>query len=179
MKRRSAIKYFALTAGVATIPLWVDSWSSVTLRKAEFPLSEKQQAILQSLVDIIIPTTDIPGAKDLAVDKFVTTMVADCYDKETQEAFIEGLDELDSGARERYGKPFTKLNADQSVDLLKKMDAMAEGVPDNKINFVAFVKSLTIEGYMNSEYILKNLLDYEMAPARFNGSFPVEKLSTK
>jgi hypothetical protein len=37
------------------------------------------------------------------------------------------------------------------------------------------LKGLTIQGYMSTEYIMVNHLNYQMAPGFFNGCAPIKK----
>ena len=40
---------------------------------------------------------------------------------------------------------------------------------------LATLKGLTIQGYMSTEYIMVNHLNYQMAPGFFNGCAPIKK----
>lgn len=175
MNRRNLLKVLGLSAvGVATVPLWMDAWTTDDLPPDTSELNEDQKLELTSMVDTYIPSGDVPGAKELEVDKFVLAMVNGCFQKETQKEFLAGFDELEKTTNEKYGKSFTALSADQRVDCLSDLE-LVEKDPNKTINFIPFVKQLTITGYMSSQYILENHLGYEFIPGRFNGSFPVEK----
>jgi hypothetical protein len=41
------------------------------------------------------------------------------------------------------------------------------------VEFYNTLRKLTIRGYMNSEYVMTKLTNYEMAPARFYGSVKI------
>ena len=175
MNRRNLLKTLGLSAvGVATVPLWMDAWTSEDLPPDTANLNEDQKVELSAMVDTYIPAGEIPGAKELEVDRFILAMVGGCFQKETQKEFLAGFDELNRATRQEYGSSFTELSTKQRVELLSKLES-TEKDPDKTINFVPFVKELTITGYMSSQYILENHLGYEFIPGRFNGSFPVEK----
>jgi hypothetical protein len=39
--------------------------------------------------------------------------------------------------------------------------------------FFNILKRRTIQGYKNSEYVMKNKLVYELVPGRYNGAFKI------
>ncbi|WP_189604608.1 gluconate 2-dehydrogenase subunit 3 family protein [Salinimicrobium marinum] len=175
MNRRNLLKVLGLSAvGVATVPLWMDGWTSDDLPADTTGLDEDQKLVLAAMVDTYIPSGEIPGAKELEVDHFILAMVGGCFQKETQEEFLTGFNGLHQSSTEAYGSSFDQLSTQQRVELLIKLEA-TEKDPDKTINFVPFIKDLTISGYMSSKYIMENHLGYEFVPGRFNGSFPVEK----
>lgn len=173
MKRRDLIKILGVsTVGLISVPFWIDGWSEDSLPPNQLGMEEDQQLLLQDIVDSMIPKTQIPGAKELNVDKFIVVMVADCYEKQVRDEFLIGLAELQKVTEEKYNKKFNELSQDEKLNLFK--DISEKPVPENKkINFISFVKGLAITGYMTSEYVEMNHLHYEMVPGRFHGSFPV------
>lgn len=175
MKRRTLIKTLGISAiGLATVPLWIDSWNADDLPEGDGFLTGEQRLQLQEIVNAIIPKTDTPGAKELEVDKFISTMVADCYEKQVQEEFLAGFQEIDITSEKMYGNSFSKISDPERNDILCTLEATEAG-PGKMINFIPFVKGLTITGFMTSQYVMENHLVYELVPARFNGSFPVSQ----
>lgn len=173
MKRRDLIKILGVsTVGLISVPFWIDGWNKESLPPNELGMEEDQQLLLRDIVDSIIPKTDVPGAKELHVDKFMVVMVADCYEKQVRDEFLSGFAELQKFSKEKYKKKFGDLSEGEKMELFKIMSE--KPLPENKkINFIAFVKNLTITGYMTSEYVETNHLHYEMVPGRFLGSFPI------
>lgn len=172
MKRRTLIKTLGISAiGLATVPLWIDSWTTEDLPEDDGFLTGEQRLQLQEIVNAMIPETDTPGAKELGVEKFISIMVKDCYEAEVKADFLAGFEELNSFSNELYGDPFMKITEAERNDVLCTLEASE--TPEKKINFVAFVKGLTIAGYMSSQYVMENHTDYELVPSRFHGSFPV------
>ncbi len=175
MNRRNLLKVLGLSAvGVATVPLWIDAWTADDLPADTSELNEDQKLVLTALVDTYIPTGEIPGAKELEVDRFILAMVNGCFQEETQKEFLAGFDELEKTTNEKYGNSFAALSTEQRVACLNNLES-TEKNPERTINFIPFIKDLTITGYMSSQYIMENHLGYEFIPGRFNGSFPVEK----
>jgi len=175
MNRRDLIKILGLSAvGLATVPLWLDGWNSESLPDVDSGATPKQKLVLKDLMDIIIPATDTPGARELEVDKFILTMVADCFEKETQDQFFAGFDQLDASATLRYDQEFSDLEVAQKFELSEEI--LSGTTQDEQLyKFVSMVKGLAIAGYMNSQYVLENITKYEFVPSRFNGSFKVDQ----
>lgn len=175
MNRRNLIKTVGLSAiGLATVPWWVDSWSAKTLPASELGLGDEQNQLLTDIVDALIPSSEVPGAKDLEVDKFVKVMVADCFDKGVQEQFVKGLGKFSESVENSQGKAFGELSIEEKTAVLLSEEA-AEVASEEEFKFVSFLKNLTISGYMSSEYVSTEILNYELVPSRWHGSFPVSE----
>jgi hypothetical protein len=177
MQRRAALKTFALSIGsTLVLPSWVNAWSNETLHTTDRILSPSQEALLAEIVETIIPKTDTPGAKELNVDKFVTLMVADCYDAKAQDTFTKGLVAADEIAKKDYNKSFATAEPAQKLAVLNKMDKSAN---DTEKGFIRLVKNLTIQGYLNSEYVMTNLRVFEFIPGRYHGCVPAKQQAGK
>lgn len=120
-------------------------------------LKQEDELLLAELVEAILPKTDSPGAKELNLHLFVMKMLDDCTSPEDQKKFLEGL----KSAHSIKGKAL----ADQQAYLkaLPKEDT-----------FFNILKSRTIQGYKNSEYVMKNKLVYELVPGRYNGAVKID-----
>ena len=172
MQRRTALKTVALSIGsVITLPAWANTWSINSLPNQHFNLSFSKETLLAEIVELIIPKTDTPGAKDLEINKFVVKMVADCYDKKAQEVFTKGLNSVDNVANKDYSKPFEQCDGKQKLAVLNAM--LSSSNNDDK-DFVELVKNITIQGYLNSEYVMTNLRKFEFVPGRYHGCVPVK-----
>jgi hypothetical protein len=157
--------------GLATVPAWAYGWNSRQLVSSPASLLPPgMETLLGEVVETIIPATDTPGAKEIGVDKFILTMLKDCYEKAAQEKFMQGLQSVEEKAKQTFGNSFTACTPRQRNQLLTEMETASR--QDNQSAF-SLIKNLTIQGYLNSEYVLKNLLKYELIPARFNGCAPV------
>lgn len=173
MKRRTLLKTLGITTvGVATVPLWMEVWKPEDLPESGLKIDQDQKRMLTDLADNIIPASDTPGAKELQVDEFILIMVADCFSEKVQEEFLAGFNDLDLYCKKEFGKKFIKLSPKKKNQLLGDLET-AEKDPEQEINFIDFVKQLTITGYMSSEYVQTNIMKFELVPARFHGSFPV------
>ncbi len=172
MQRRTALKNVAATMGaLVALPAWASGWNGQKIMKATL-LSPAEDNLLAEVVETIIPTTDTPGAKELGVHRFVEKMVADCYDKKAQASLVAGLAALDPQSQQTFKKSFAEGTPAQRIHILEGMELSDD--PSRKA-FFGMVKSLTIQGYMSSEYVMTNLTKYELVPGRFHGCVPVKQ----
>jgi hypothetical protein len=172
MERRVALKSVAVAMGaMAGLPAWASGWSKGTLPKGKL-LSADQSKNLAAMVEAIIPKTDTPGAGELGVGDFVQKMVKDCYDSKAQASLASGISNLDEQSIQRFGKSYVDAGKDQKLQLLQDID---KGSDAGQKAFLGMVKNLTIQGYMNSEYVMTNITHYEMVPARYHGCVPIKK----
>lgn len=172
MERRVALKSMAVAMGaMAGLPSWASGWSKSAVGKGRL-LPADQSKNLTMIVETIIPKTDTPGAGELGVGDFVQKMVKDCYDAKAQASLASGVSNVDEQSIQRFGKSFADAGKDQRLQLLQEIEKSSDA--DHKA-FFSMVKNLTIQGYMNSEYVMTNVTHYEMVPARYHGCVPVKK----
>ncbi|WP_232540923.1 gluconate 2-dehydrogenase subunit 3 family protein [Spirosoma endbachense] len=175
MKRRGVIKHLTLATGAFFItPSWASRWSKASAVSEPGFLSVAERDLLAEVVDTIIPVTNspgesTPGAKDLGVHLFVERMLADCYEKPTQQKVINGLKAVSTMSTESYVKPFEQASTTQRLAVLTRM---ANSTDTNQQEFLALMKSLTIQGYTTSEYVMTNFYHYVMAPGHYYGCIP-------
>ena len=128
--------------------------ATIELHNVDFSL--KDEELLAILVEGIIPKTDTPGAKDLNLQLFVMKMVDDCESPEQQKLFLAGL-----------------KNAHQStLDSADAALAYLEGLPNEDV-FLTILKARTVQGYLNSEYVMTEQIKYELVPGRYNGAVKI------
>lgn len=158
MNRRTAIKQLFIVAGglvIATSCSNDSSSASIALANVKFNASDEE--LLAQLVEGMIPKTDSPGGRDLNLHLFVMKMVDDCHSKEDQEAFVKGL------------KAAVKVNGKGDEAVVSYL----VGLPEDDA-FRRILKRRAIQGYLNSEYVMKNKLIYELVPGRYDGAVKVE-----
>ncbi|MGV3557304.1 gluconate 2-dehydrogenase subunit 3 family protein [Larkinella arboricola] len=171
MKRRIALKNLATAAGgLLALPIWAHGWNTATVQTRSAFLAPHLDAVLTEIVDTIIPQTDTPGAKALNVQTFIQKMVADCYEKDVQTVFADGLKKVDETARQQHGKPFVSCNTPQRLTVL----AAIEQAPETALNdFYRLVRQLTIQGFTTSEYVMTKHYNYQPIPGHYYGCVPI------
>lgn len=170
--RRTAIRnLLIIAAGAMILPACYNKSGKPTIQLNNLSLTEEDELFLEILCETLVPETDSPGAKSLKLHLFVMKMVDDCYKTEDQQMFIKGLEEFDDFVKEKVRKSFVQASIPEREGLLKSIQQDKE--KNNAIyKFYEITKSKTIQGYLNSEYVMTNLVKYELVPGRYNGYFP-------
>ena len=174
MQRRLAIKQVLIMAGgLALLPSCLREKGKSTVKLNRISISLAQENLLEAIAETLIPKTDTPGARDLKLHLFVLKMLDDCYEKKEQDQFIAGLDEFSDTAHSRFNEPFEKLAAGRRRELLTRLEQIPDTTSDAAV-FYKIMKERTIDGYLNSQYVMTNLVIWELVPGRYNGYFPVK-----
>jgi len=188
---------------VTTMGVLFDSCNSPAKKAAKGELfNADQQTLITEIADMIIPTTDTPGAKAAGVGPFISMMVTECYPEKAQKVFLKGLDDVDSRSKTKFGKNFMGLDAGQRTEILKaiaddtvklkaedkkKADAEKEknpsltanskgkNVPKGNPYFFQIIRELTMLGYFTSEIGATKALTYVAVPGRYEGCMDMPK----
>ena len=168
MNRREAVQRVALMmGGVLAAPLMAGVMGQITNTGGSITVSVEQEAFLAEVADIIIPTTDTPGAKVAGVEKFIVRVMRDCYKKEDQEKFYAGLAKLDADSQAKFSKGFVGLDIAQKNEMVKLSTV-------NDKPFFQRMKELTVTGYFTSEIGATKALEYLPIPGKFQGCIPLK-----
>ena len=84
--------------------------------KAVF-LNDHQNETLIVLSEVIIPTTDTPGAKEALVNRFLDLLLS-IESTEFQQQFTNALARIDGESQKQFGKDFRLLTSDDQIWLL-------------------------------------------------------------
>lgn len=172
MNRRAAVQTLLYIAGgTLVLPACFRQSGTVSIALQNLSVSETEEQLLAALVETLFPTTGTPGGKELLLHLFVLKMVDDCHSPEDQRDFSDGLSTFTQWSRSKLGGSFTRAMPHEQTALVEGMQT--EG--DNDITrFYAIFKRRAVQGYLNSQYVMTNLIKYELIPGRYDGYFPVE-----
>lgn len=174
MERRVAIKQvLIMAAGLALLPSCLKEKGKSTILLRNLDISLDQEALLAEITETLIPKTDTPGAKALNLHLFVLKMVDDCYPKKDQEDFVMGLNQVKDLSHSIFNKDFISLPHKQRESLLNHIENHKYTTAEIS-SFYKILKERTIGGYLNSKYVMTNLVVYELVPGRYNGYFSVK-----
>jgi hypothetical protein len=186
MKRRDALGRVALLMGGAlsapTMLAFLEGCkqSGDAATGMTFPFPAERRSLVSEIAEIIIPTTDTPGAKDAKVGEFIEMMLKDCYPEKDQASFNKGLAELEK-------KDFLKANPQEQTKILTEMEASTKAemtkageekkkyteagkeYTDAGVPFFRLMKELTLLGYFTSEPGATQALEYVAVPGRYDG----------
>ena len=156
-----------MMGGVLSTQLTAGLMGQVLNTGASVPVDAEQQKLVAEVADIIIPTTDTPGAKAAGVEQFIIRVMRDCYQREEQEKFYAGLAKLDADSKTAHGKGFAELDEPKRIAMVRK------ATEDNQA-FFKLMKQLTVAGYFTSEIGATKALEYLPIPGRFEGDIPLK-----
>ena len=106
MDRREAVKYISILMGGAVIGADAFLTGCKTKTGSTTDWTTEDVAYLNEIGETILPRTATPGAKDANVGQFMTVMVNDCYEKEDQKVFFEGMSKINDLSDKEYKKSF-------------------------------------------------------------------------
>jgi len=114
-----------------------------------------------TLADLIIPTTDTPGARAAKVHEYIDYVLS----KEptaAQQRFRDGLAWIDRYSQTRSGRQFASLAAADQTAILASLSQPDTAAPPDPagVAFFADVKHRTIDGYYSSEIGMRQELQY-------------------
>jgi len=170
MKRRSVIKNLLIIAGgIAILPSCSGKSGGASIQLTNLDIGADDEQLLAEIVETILPHGgDTMGAKDLNLHLFVLKMVDDCHSKEDQQQFLAGISNIDKLSKEKLQKSFVEASTEERLQLLQTIDN-ANDLDKDIQKFYHITKSRTIQGFLNSKYVMTDLKQYELIPGRYNG----------
>lgn len=198
MERRELLKMITILTGGAVVGGSIFLQGCKNNNSEIISFTKPQLDLLDEIGETIIPTTDTPGAKATEIGKFMQTMVKDCYNKEQQQAFINGLNELNENCKKQHGKAFVECSVEQRKAFLVSLEKEAK--PFNKQveteenkerevikskgwqaeidyqgkprHYYTMMKQLTLLGYFTSEIGMTKSMNYLPVPTKYDGAYP-------
>lgn len=158
---------------VAVLPSCVFEKKKASITVKQLQITGDQEEQLAEIVDTIIPSAGTPGAKTVGAHLFVLRMIDDCYDKKTQDAFVKGLDKINTVADQKFGSSFIKCSSEQRTAVLNSFDK--KEIPQDDAEFFPLLKQLTIQGYLTSQYVMQDVQGFNLIPGHFYGCVDVQK----
>jgi hypothetical protein len=177
--RRTALKQMALLLGLSLSAQSLDTLAATV--KGTMPHVTKfftpdQLQMTGEIADLIIPTTDTPGALAVNVHGFLDAYLAECVSKEEQKQFLDGLKKINAVAEDKFHKIFLACSHKQHIQLLTAIEKLDMGFTSDDKNFFKQFKSLTLFGYYTSEVGATQELAYLAIPGGYKGNFPFAKI---
>jgi glucoside 3-dehydrogenase (cytochrome c) hitch-hiker subunit len=189
MNRRDALRLFtagavlpALTPELFAFYQQAHPGGSYTLRT----LNPHQNDTVVAMIDLIIPATDTPGAKDARVNEFMDVILTEWATDEERRNFLDALADVDKQSQALFGKDFASASPAQQLVLLRSMDAAAEVARSHQKprppfwepagrdtqmqgDFFTVFKNMTLYGYYTSETGFAKELKLEIIPGAQHG----------
>jgi Gluconate 2-dehydrogenase subunit 3 len=185
MNRREALQ--ALGA-VAASPAFFAAGRSLHARAARGLqiLDTQQNETVATIGEIIIPTTETPGARAAKCSEFIDVMLGEWVDPEERTKFLRGLAELDARTQTLFGKAFTGCTPDQQTQFVMMLEAEVAAFKDAQkagqkadpsaaVACYQMTKRGTVVGYYTSEIGFNQELHDAIIPGRWDACAPIER----
>ena len=189
MDRRKALRTIgfgttAITVTPAVVGL-LQGCQSQTDAFTPIHFSKDEFSVVSQLMDLIIPTTDIPGAVALKLPEFIDGFIDIIYNKKAQQNVSDGLGHFIGVSLEETGKSkasqlsksdldgqlakFLKADADQQATWKSQNKNASAPVSAKAYAFVDQLRNMTITAFKTNEYIAENVLAYAPIPGEQKG----------
>ena len=174
MNRRKAIGGILGLAGVSFVPvLGAKYFIGNSSHKNE--ALEEQVELIAELVDVIIPSTKSPGAKESMVHDYIINYMEECASRKEYKNFLNGLNDLQEDSVISFNSVFEKCSKTHKIQLLENLEDSSNYTGlllkiNNKLrgrSFFNMLKTLTIEGYCTSSNGATKHLAYLAVPGRY------------
>lgn len=193
MNRRKAVQRVALLLGGSVLgaELFIQTGckngsgeKAATTSIDEAFFTKDEITFLDEVAETIIPRTDTPGAKDAKLGEFMNKIVRDCYTKDDQKIFKDGIDTIKKLSKEKYSAAFMELQPAQRTELLTMLDKEQKeyhkkdenGKNDKKQkHYFRMMRELTLLGYFTSEPGATKALRYVAIPGKYEPCIPYKK----
>ena len=152
-------------------------------------LKEKEAKTISTLVDMILPRTETPGALDVKADMFIDKVFAETYDITGQKNIRAEIATFNADCKKKFGAIFTDLNEADRTKVLQEAEATTEkfspgiwgvSIGEQKpIGFYRSLKSMAIWAYFTSEEMGKKVLSYDPIPGNYNPCKPLSEVGNR
>jgi hypothetical protein len=181
VNRREAIQTIGLLLGAAVTPSVARAFDAGYAPPLTGPLrtlTPDEAELVATLGELIIPTTDTPGARDAGIAFFIDSLMTDVFGEEERKRFRAGLADVDTRAKTAGASAFVQLAAHGQSDLLTAMSAELKATADRNgpRPFFSWMKELTLLGYYTSEIGATKELKTVMIPGRYDGDVPYSQV---
>lgn len=180
----------ALLAGGALAGVWSSAGAALMLDKAGAGaaanpgLEKDAMAVLDAAAQVIVPTTDTPGAREAGVPVFIDALVARWMTADEAASFRAGLSALDASARQRFKRGYAQCSPAEAAELMQALRAaspyggrtfsLSDRILDPKAPFYLRLRDLTVLGYFISEQASSTELRYLPVPGKFEADLDMK-----
>lgn len=190
MTRRDALRQSVLVIGGTAVStsllsgLLVSCTSDPSIDWTPEFLTIDEAGMLNQFIDILLPTTDTPGAVEAGVPEFLDKFAQNYLPSEVQQKFRDGLMAINKDSEAKYGKPFNKLSNEQQTELINIYDEAAfgegkEGSDLVALDFYKEMKSNICWAYCTSELGATKHLQFDFDPGEYVDCVPIDEVGGK
>ena len=172
VNRRAVIKQFLVVSAGITFLKACKGENKPSIALKNLDINGDDENLLADVSETFIPKTDTPGAKDLSAHLFALKMLDDCYKKEDQQKFVNGLSDFEKFVKEKKGKSFSACSIPERESVLNELDKRKSD--DDLSYFYSTQKNLTVQAYTTSKFYLTQVREYKLVPGKYKGCVPAK-----
>lgn len=174
MDRRKALRNIGTGIGAiavtpTVISLFQSCQSAATYTPVFIPANDFNA--IADIMELIIPATDIPGAKELKLPEFTDAYINAVWNAQQKESFTSSWDAFKSATLTTSGKSDASSlnNADWDAQLAKYLKGTPEEAEEEAVRFATQIRSLAVNAFKTNEFIGENVLAYAPIPGEQRG----------
>lgn len=175
MDRRKALQNIgtgigAISVTPSVVSLFQSCQSASNYSPVYFNTSDFEK--ISQLMELIIPSTDIPGAIELKLPEFTDSYIAAVWDSKRQDNFSSKLQSFLTVSSEISSKNVDQMSiSDWDAILAKLLKPENEILEEEKEaeSFAKELRSLTINAFKTNEFICEKVLAYAPVPGEQKG----------
>ena len=170
MLRRIALKNIAIMTGSTFILPYGCDFETGIVYSNFIGFKKKDLNLVASISEFILPSDkkNFPTPENRL--HFIMTMANDCLTKKERKLFEEGFDFFQLSLSLERNERFEWLQKNQKQEFILK--GFENSKPEIKL-FLNFIKEFSILHFETSENYMKNYLNFEFMPGRYNGKVQV------
>jgi len=175
MKRRTVFKHLAVASAAAWIlPSCISDPKKVSIALNRLEITSDEEEMVGNIAEVIIPTTDTPGARAVGAHLFTLVMVDDCMSKDDQAKYLKGMRSFDNVMKSVTDKSFSDASPEERLQMLTTFEASLDQFDDETKVFYNRTRAYVLQGYTSSQYFLTKIKPYQLVPGPgYKGCVPV------
>jgi gluconate 2-dehydrogenase gamma chain len=136
-------------------------------------LSADQFALLEQVTEVIIPTTDTPGAIGAGVPAFIRDLLMNWGSEQSRAEIAAVLEAIEQRTWAKHGSRFLELLDPQRLELMRAYDEQC--VTGHDPAYRKF-KQMVLLGYYHSEIGATQELRFELVPGTWRSCLPLNEV---
>jgi hypothetical protein len=171
-RRALVLGVVVLLGGAAALSRFTRKTVDVTTAPGR-ALDAEQFALLEQVVDVMIPATDTPGALAAGVPAFIRDMLEQWASPASRADVARVLEGFEKLAWEKFGAAFVELQPERRHQVVRSFDEQHISRQDPAY---AKFKYLVLVGYYQSEIGATQELRYELIPGAWRACVPYSEI---
>ena len=166
IRRRAALKNIGIIFGSLTFLPYACSHEQQILYPNITPyLKSKQFELFRLISDLILPKDDLAFPTNESRQKFILTMINDCYSESNIKKLITSFQSFESKIIKSHNKSFFDLSFEQQMSFLNNEYQSKS----DSLFFLDTLKNYSIRHLETSENYMSDYLYFEFIPGRYEG----------